>query len=309
MRNEAKATRRENCEKLIINKIQRHHHHAFKSIQLTKIKKDNKMKKYLTIVLMVAFVFGNSTDVTCQSSKKEHKTSMTSGTVNIIDIDALIIEGYNGSEVVVATMVENTEKDDRSAGLKLMNSLGLEDNTGFGISVKKDGNNLNIRQMSKTCSCSEVTIKVPKGVNISVAHNNYNADGLLVKNVSSELEITTNYHDVRLEDVTGPMAVKTVYGSIDAKFNSLSQSGSVSLYSVYELVDVTIPEQSKMNVTLAAPSGNVYSNADLEIITNDISHSHGSCQSGTTITGALNGGGVVFSVKSSYEDVYFRQGQ
>ena len=266
------------------------------------------MKKYLTLTLIVAFVFGSAIEAFCQSSEKEHKTTMTSGTVNIVDVDEVIIEAYNGTEVIVSTMVEEPEGNDRSKGLKLINSLGLDDNTGFGISVNKDGNSLNIRQISKNCSCSEVTIKVPKSMNISVAHNNHSADGLLVKNVSSELEITTNYHDVRLENVTGPMAVKTVYGSIDAKFNQLSQVGSVSLYSVYELVDVTIPQPSKMNITLSAPSGNVYSNADVNITSNKNNKSHNSCASGTTIIGTLNGGGVEFSVKSAYDDVYFRQG-
>ena len=69
------------------------------------------------------------------------------------------------SEVIVSTMVEEDEGNDRSRGLKLLNSLGLDDNTGFGISVNKEGNNLNIRQISKTCSCNEVTIKVPKNMN------------------------------------------------------------------------------------------------------------------------------------------------
>ncbi len=258
---------------------------------------------------MIVFAFGNTVEAICQSSKKEHKTSMSTGIVNIVDIDELNIEGYNGTEVIVSTMMEETEENDRSRGLKLLNSLGLDDNTGFGISVNRDGDNLNIRQISNSCSCSEVTIRIPKSMNVSVAHDNYDAEVLRVKNVSSELEITTNHHDVRLEDVTGPMAVKTVYGSIDAKFNQLSQVGSVSLYSVYELVDVTIPGQSGMNVTLAAPSGNVYSNVDVNITSNENNSSHNSCHSGTTITGTLNGGGVEFSVKSAYEDVYFRQSE
>ena len=267
------------------------------------------MKKYLTLSIAMAFILGSSTALTAQNSLKEHKTPMSSGTVNVVDIDELIIEGYDGSEVVVSTMMEETEKNDRAKGLKMLNSLGLDDNTGFGISVSKDGNNLNIRQISKHCSCDEVTIKVPKSVNISVAHDNYNAELLRVKDVSSELEITTNYHDVHLEDVTGPMAVKTVYGAIDARFNKVSQAGSVSLYSVYELVDVTIPSNTGMNVTLSAPSGNVYSNADVNITKSENNSSHGSCSSGSTIMGTINGGGVEFSVKSAYEDVYFRKSE
>ena len=264
------------------------------------------MKTYINLALILFFAIVSCEYTNAQSSKKEHKTPMSSGTVVISDVDELIIEGYDGSEVIVSTMVEDTEENDRSKGLKLLNSLGLDDNTGFGIAVSKDGDKLNIVQMSKSCVCSEVTIKVPKNMKISVAHNNYNAEGLIVKNVTSELEITSNYHDVLLDNVTGPMAVKTVYGAIDAKFNQLSQKGSVSLYSVYELVDVTIDGGSAMNVSLSAPRGNVYSNVNVKISSNTNDNSSNSCQSGTTITGTVAGGGVEFSVKSAYEDVYFR---
>ena len=262
------------------------------------------MKNYIYILLTLSILCLNVNSATSQSSKKEHKTPMVSGTVSIIDIDEMVIEGYDGSEVVVSSLVEEEEKENKRAkGLKLMNSLGLDDNTGFGIAVFREGEVLNIRQISKTCKCGEVTIKVPNSMNVKVSHGNYNAENLHVKNLSGELEITTNYHHVKLEDVTGPMAVKTVYGAIDAVFNKLSQEGSISLYSVYELVDVTIPGQSKMNVTLSAPYGNVYSNVTVDLGGID----KGSHTSSSTIKGLINGGGVEFSVKSAYEDVYLRK--
>lgn len=266
------------------------------------------MKNYLYLTLIALFTLGSTMTVNGQSKKEEHKTSMSSGTVSIVDIDELIIEAYSGSEVIVSAMVEETEENDRAKGLRMLNSLGLDDNTGFGISVKKEGNTLNIVQVSKSCNCSKVTIQVPQGVNISVAHGNYNAETLIVRNVSSELEITTNHHNIRLEDVTGPMAVKTVYGSIDAKFSSLSQKGSVSLYSVYELVDVSIPSTAKSNIMLSALHGDVYSNADINVESKETKQTHGSCGTGTVIAGTLNGGGVSLNIKSSYEDVYLRTG-
>ena len=265
------------------------------------------MKKYLYLNLILAFTIINFTPSIGQSAKKEHKSAMTSGTVSIVDIDGIIIEGYTGSEVIVSSMVEESEENERSKGLKVLNSLGLDDNTGFGVSVYKEGDILYVKNVSNSCDCDVVTIKVPQSVNISVEHGNYNAEALIVRNVSSELEITTNYHEVRLEDVTGPMAVKTVYGSIDAIFSQLSQEGSVSLYSVYELVDVTIPKSSKMNVSLSAPNGNVYSNVNVDITSNK-KDSHGSGHGGSTIVGTTNGGGVDFNVKSAYEDVYLRYG-
>ena len=277
--------------------------------------------KYLIKLSLFVLVFGISNQLNGQiinrtvnnitngnGNLKEYKLPMTTGTLNIVDVNEVKIEGYSGSDVVISTMVENNEKNERAAGLKLVNSLGLEDNTGFGISVSKDGNNATARQLSDNCSCNEITIKVPKGVNISISHRTHDAEGILIQNVSSEVEISTTYHNVKLENVTGPMAVKTVHGSIDARFGSLSQNGSVSLYSAHDFVDVTIPTNAKMNVSIEAPYGDVYSNADINITKKSTSKNTNSCYSGSSIIGTLNGGGVEFSIKSAHDDVYLRQG-
>ena len=79
--------------------------------------------------------------------EKEYKVAFASGTLNIVDIDELRVEAYDGNEVIISTLVEPSEHNDRSAGLKLVNSLGLDDNTGFGISVTKKGDMLTARQL------------------------------------------------------------------------------------------------------------------------------------------------------------------
>lgn len=273
--------------------------------------------KFFTVVLVFGIAYpmsgqnlnGNISNVTSSSgSLKEYKLPMTSGTLNIADVNDIKIEGYSGTEVVFSTMVENSERNARAAGLKLVNSLGLEDNTGFGISVTKEGNTVTARQLSDNCSCNEITIKVPKGVNISISHRTHDAENIFIQNVSSEVEISTNHHNIKLEDVTGPMAIKTVHGSIDARFSTLSQKGSVSLYSAHDFVDVTIPTNAKMNVSIEAPYGDVYSNADINITKKSTASKSNTCYSGSSISGTLNGGGVEFSIKSAHDDVYLRQG-
>jgi hypothetical protein len=284
------------------------------------MKKQHIMKSLIKFSLIV-LVFGISSQLYSQitndridnitngnGSLKEYKLPMTTGTLNIVDINEVRVEGYSGSEIVISTLVENSESNERAAGLKLVNSLGLEDNTGFGISVSKEGNIATARQLSDNCSCNEITIKVPKGVNISLSHRTHDAENILIQKVSSEVEISTTYHNVKLEDVTGPMAIKTVHGSIDARFSSLSQNGSVSLYSAHDFVDVTIPPNAKMNVSIEAPYGDVYSNADINITKKATSSNSNSCYSGSSINGTLNGGGVEFSIKSAHDDVYLRQG-
>ena len=61
-----------------------------------------------------------------------------------------------------------------------------------------------------------------------------------------------------------------------------------------------------MNVTVAAPYGDVYSNANINVTSSSKSN-HNTCGSGSTISGTLNGGGVEFNIKSAHDDVYLRQ--
>ena len=61
-----------------------------------------------------------------------------------------------------------------------------------------------------TVIAKNITIKVPNGVSIYVEHSSHNAGDIEISGVSSEIEITTNYHDITLDKVSGPMAIKTV---------------------------------------------------------------------------------------------------
>ncbi len=267
------------------------------------------MKIYLQkIVPIIISLFLLSSAYGQHQSLKEHKVSMTSGTIEIYGVDEIIIEGYAGSEVVFSTYVDDPEESERSMGLRVLNSGGLDDNTGLGVSVNKNGSTLSVDQINTNCDCAELKVMVPHGINILFQHRNHNGESILIKNIRSEVEITTNYHDIELDNVTGPMAIKTVYGKIEGNFTSLSQKGSISIYSVYDLVDITIPKNAKADLTVNTPYGNVYSNADIDI-TMQRSKSNNSCGSGEggAIEGTLNGGGVDLSIKSSYEDVYLRQ--
>ena len=119
---------------------------------------------------------------------------------------------------------------------------------------------------------------------------------------SSELEISGRYNDVYMEEVTGPALVNTVYGTIVAKFSSLSQVGPTSLVSVYDDVDVTLPANTKANIVVKTPYGEAYSDMDIEFSKNGDMKKISS-----TIQGTLNGGGVDLEIKASYDNVYLRK--
>ncbi len=225
--------------------------------------------------------------------------------VTITGIDALVIEGISGTDIVIESDYEQKAKaPERASGLKLMTSTGTQDNSGLGLAIKNNKDGVLIQKIESNCGGEEsYTIRIPSSYNIKFDHSSYTGEYVRISGISGELDITANYNDVFLEDVTGPMAVKTVYGSIEVILDNISQDGSLSFYSVYEYVDLKIPSNLKANVSLKATYGQIYSNCDIAIAKDE----DGWKQITTSkVKGVLNGGGVDLIAKSAYENVYLR---
>lgn len=279
------------------------------------------MSNFLKFITALVLIF-ISTEVVAQKDN-EYTVNVSSGKLILEDFNELVVQGYSGSNIKFSAETDDDEFSERAKGLRLINNSGLSDNTGLGISVSQESNVVRASQISGSNEDRTLTVYVPKGVDVSVSHSSTQAETIYIKDFSKELEISSNYHDIVFENVTGPMAVKTVYGSIDGSFNSVSQNGSISLYSVYEFVDISLPTNAKANLSLTANYGDVYSNVDIKVQPkknnkycnascnhkSSCNHNKQSCGSssfGTEIFGTMNGGGVDFAVKSSYENVYLR---
>lgn len=249
----------------------------------------------LTLIISLAFL-------SVQAQSKEHKVSKTSGTLVLAGLNEVTVEAYNGSEIIFSTDSYNEDVDERAAGLKLVNALGLNDNTGLGLAVQEENGNIVVSQISSSCD-SEFKIKVPSGMSLEYEHKSNSGGDIEVIGLSKEVIISTTYGDVELRDITGPMAVKSVYGSVEAEFSSVSQSGSITIESIYDLVDITLPSNANADISMRTPYGEIYSNVDIEV-----DKSEGMRRvSSKTIKGTINGGGVDFKVKASYDNIYLRK--
>lgn len=233
---------------------------------------------------------------------KQYKINFNSGTVEINGIGELEILSTDGDEVIIESDIENHDKDNRSAGLKSLNSAGIDDNTGMGISANKNGSTLELTQIGNECNCHGVKVYVPKAVKVSVNHKSVHGEYIKINGISNEIIISTLYQNVDLINITGPMSVKTVYGNVEADFNNVNQKGSITINAVYGLVDVSLPSDSKANLELSASYGEILSNMNVEVEKDGDLRS----LSTTKVKGTLNGGGVLVKIKSSYENVYLR---
>lgn len=285
------------------------------------------MKKQILALCMLL-----SASITA-SAQKEYKVAKTSGNLTL-NLPGAIIEGYSGSEIIFSIPTDRQEKaDERAKGLKVINGSGFSDNTGLGLDVTTKGEETTVNSVSKF-SNAIISIKVPQGVKITFKNSSImNQAEIIVKNMQSELNISTSYNKIKLENNTGPMNIKSLYGSIDAVFSG-EIKGPVSIVSVYEYVDVSLPAATKANVEIATSYGKLYAadglkialepnavkkeesrvtgitrNSGERIILGETLNASGETIFGYNteiIKGKLNGGGADLILKSSYKNVYLR---
>jgi hypothetical protein len=184
--------------------------------------------------------------------------------------------------------------------LKAISGLGLEDNTGIGLSVVKEGNDILARPLSPR-SDTRYVIKVPKNMSLYYKHSTHWGDDFVLSNHSGELEISTNHNDITLAEVTGPMTIKTVHGEIEAKLTSVKSP--LSMVSMHGYIDLSLPSSINANIELHNNWGEMFTDFDIKM---DQSADMKKLSS-SEVKGTINGGGVDVQLSSSHGDIYLRK--
>jgi predicted membrane protein len=248
------------------------------------------MKKI--IVGMIALL------ITGVATAQEFKVAKSSGRLNL-HIGRVTVEGYNGNEIIFSSKDRDRDEDDRAKGLRAINSLGLEDNTGLGINVTEKDGNVEVYQLKKMNS-PDVKILVPKGVIVSFEHESQYGGTATFRNMENEIEVSCQYNSVELENVTGPLTVKAVYGGVDATFNQ-NVKGPISIVSIYGHVDVALPLTTKANIKMSTSYGEIFMAPEFKIAV----ESEG--RDSDRVKGTINGGGMNIDFRSDYGKIYLRK--
>jgi hypothetical protein len=258
-------------------------------------KKENNMKTNLILAALIL--------VSGQLFAQEYKLSKSTGKLVLKDINHVTIEGTAGNEIVFSSLDGGSDKDQRAEGLRAINSMGLEDNTGVGLAVLDKGTTYEVYQLKKMDG-PRVKIQVPKGVSISISHSTPHGDDIKLRNLESEIESSTVHTGIHLENVTGPLNIKTVHGEIEADFSTGIKS-PIRLSSTHGLVDVTLPLATKANIELSTSWGEILVDPALKIEvdkTGDMVK-----YSANKVTGKLNGGGIEIELRSTHDNIYLRK--
>jgi hypothetical protein len=253
------------------------------------------MKNKNIVLVIVAML------LTGWAHAQEFKVAKNSGRLEI-NIGRVRVEGYNGNEIIFTSENGKHDKDERAQGLRAVNSMGLEDNTGLGINVTDKGNVIEVNQLKKTSS-PDIKILVPKGVIISFTHQSQYGGKATFKNLTNEIEVAAQYNSIELENVTGPLTVKTIYGHVEADFDT-NIKDPISIVSIYGYVDVTLPAATKANLRLETNYGEIFVAPEFKI---EVETKNGFREYSDRVSGKINGGGINIDLTCNYGKVYLRK--
>jgi len=234
------------------------------------------------------------------AAQKEYKLAKSSGKLNL-NISGAILEGYNGNEIIFSSKkTEPEDVDERAKGLKAINSSGFTDNTGLGLDVTVKGDEINVNPVSLN-NQTMVNIKVPQNIKVLFTNsNNIYRDSIILRNLKNEIEVSVSFNEVRLENNTGPMNIKTLHSSVDAVFPA-EIKGPVSIVSVYGHVDVALPTAVKVNLEAGTNYGKIYAAEGLKIVVDKEKESGAKDNNGNATVagmGTINGINIVNSARA-----------
>lgn len=250
-------------------------------------------KQVVIIALSFASLIG--------TQAQEYKIKKTSGKLKI-DLPAVTIEGYNGNEIIFTSQRKSAEIDPKAEGLETINNSGYRDNSGLGISVVEKGNTIEVNEVTEN---QDIKILVPKGVIIAWYWNKVTAGAKAIfRNLENEIEIDSYDDSVLLENVTGPLAVRAIYGHVEVVFRS-PVKGPVSISALHAPIDVAIPVDTKAGIRLTNLHSPIMVSPDLKI---ELAKRTEELPNYTTIIeGKLNGGGTDLWLTAKFGKIYLRK--
>ena len=254
------------------------------------------MKKWTIVIGIVIAAI-------CATQAQEFKLAKSTGRLEIY-IGRVTVEGTTGNEIIFSSSDKRNdrEEDARSKGLRAINGNGLDDNTGLGINVADKGAVVEVRQLKKMNS-PHIKILVPKGITVYFEHESQYGGEVKFANLENEIEVSANYNSVEMENVTGPMTVKSVYGHVLAEFGN-NVKGPISIVSVYGYVDVALPADIKADLKMTTSYGEIYAAPEFKI---EYEKQGNLIRYDDRVNGKINGGGIKVDLNSSYGKVYLRK--
>jgi lia operon protein LiaG len=259
------------------------------------------------LIIAAVIIYSTSNYVVAQEYKIPAENTKD-GKLSVVNFPGdLPVEGYNGKDIIISIDGdESNATPERAKGLKPVYSGGT-DNTGLGLSVEKNGNQVTVTCLLPITRRNDYKIKMPENMAFKYQSGCERAGEVNIRGIKNEIEIKT-CQSVTLKDISGPAVVSTISGNIDVIFTEIPSNNPCSLSSISGEVDVTLPVKTAANLEMKSISGAIYSDFDFPSApaTDKNMKRYGG---GNNISHKLNGGGFDLSLVSVSGNVYLRKGK
>lgn len=197
------------------------------------------------------------------TAQKQHRVQKNTDRL-ILNLDGVSVEGYSGKEIIFSLEEGlNEQVDERAKGLKAVSAAGLSDNTGLGIQLRENGDELVAIKVAKTIA-GTLSVKIPQDMKVSVVSTSTDFLPITLKRLKSEITVSTNANGVTLEEISGPVSISSVRGNIEAKFPTVPKL-PVTMSSMYGYVDISIPGKTSADLILSSSYGQIYSSEEFPL--------------------------------------------
>jgi lia operon protein LiaG len=248
----------------------------------------------LILILSAGILSAQEYKITVQNSKD--------GKLTLRDFSGkLPIVGYSGNDIVFTTSSEDNETPEKAKGLKAIYPGGT-DNTGIGLYMEKNGNQITVTCLVPFTKGTEYTIKVPENLALDIESGCERSNAISIEKTKNEIDIK-NCHDIGLKDVTGPLVLSTISGNIDITFAGINSDKPFSVNSISGDIDITLPVKTATNLELRTVSGGFYSDFEYTDTSKKLKK-----VGGNELDFPLNGGGFNFNVVTVSGNIYLRKG-
>lgn len=214
------------------------------------------MKKIQLILLFIFFV---NTLLQAQ----DLKIDFPKGTIILDGFANLVIEGYDGTEVIISSHARENFNPDQTKGLKKINARASKESSELKYKIKGDQ-----LKISEPSSFGSYILKVPKNLNLTCKAQHLKGYGsnkfYSISNVLGEIEIyVMDMVNIRLKNISGQTSIVT-HGNITAAIDSFPKKGAISFDTYRGFVDVWMPRNVSVNVNLTAKEGDIFSNFEVK---------------------------------------------
>lgn len=244
---------------------------------------------------MANTIFGQSHTTKFSNNGGDKKVTLylSDGEINI--------STHSSPEVLISTD-DYEAPPERARGLKPLYNNAL-DNTGIGLEVKENNNEIIIRKASS--ESMDFEIRLPKSVNLHIVEKDWNCSGIQVKDVEGEIEIEAKGSDILIENAKGPIVASTVNGDVEITYTSVTPNQPNSISCTNGFIDITLPSNAKADLRMKSINGEVYTDFDISMPQKNSMKR----LSGHKLSGTVNGGGVEISLNAINDDIYLRKGK